>query len=78
MGKDALSTEGQMHTLNEERVLLMPRTDLGDIADLIQQAAARNMLRQPQTKDEWLAKLEINDALTTALIFVHEQRGDGQ
>ena len=56
----------------------LPKTELGELGDLIADAQAKNMARQPRTKDGFTAKHMINAALAQASILVDVLRGDGQ
>ena len=72
-----------MHTLNEElgvtdTPIELPSTALGEIADLLREAQAKNIQRQPRDDVGYKMKLTINDKINWALLAVDVERGDGQ
>ena len=55
----------------------LPTTVLGEVAELLREAQAKNMQRQPQDDVGYKAKLLINDKIGWALFLVDVERGDG-
>ena len=56
----------------------LPATALGEVAELLREAQAKNIQRQPKDKVGYRAKLIINDKIGWALLAVDVERGDGQ